>query len=179
MVSELHKRVHEILGSYYSCITRAADASRPAAIVPTRRDLLRDSAPREESRERRVGGVFRRVTAAVIPDCFLLAICTRLVIAVLASVLPELANFFSRQNRRSASDVVHGLHQAAQARVATVSLVYRAAPLLATAPLTTTAAPHTAAQAADAAASKDGPHGVHLQARAGRRALQERRLTSQ
>ena len=34
-------------------------APRPAAIVPTRRHVLRDSTPREESRERRVGGVLR------------------------------------------------------------------------------------------------------------------------
>ena len=39
-------------------------APRPAAVVPTRRDLLRDSAPREESGERRVGGVFRGVTGS-------------------------------------------------------------------------------------------------------------------
>ena len=52
----------------------------------------RDSAPREEFGERRVGWIFRRITVAVIPDGFLLAICTRLVIAVLASVLPELAS---------------------------------------------------------------------------------------
>ena len=37
-------------------------APRPAAVVPTRRDLLRDSAPRKESGERRVRGVFRGVT---------------------------------------------------------------------------------------------------------------------
>ena len=50
--------------------------------------------------------------------------------------------FFLVVERRSASDVVHGLHQAAHVQDATVSLVYRTAPLLAIA-LTTTAAPLT------------------------------------
>ena len=38
------------------------DRAPVAAIVPTRRDLLRHSAPREESGERRLGGVFCGVT---------------------------------------------------------------------------------------------------------------------
>ena len=41
-------------------------APRPAAAVPTRRDLLRHSAPRKESRERRFRGVFRGVTIALV-----------------------------------------------------------------------------------------------------------------
>ena len=38
-------------------------APRPAAVVPTRWDLLRDLAQREEPGERRVGGVFCGVTS--------------------------------------------------------------------------------------------------------------------
>ena len=41
-------------------------APRPAVTVPTRRDLLRHSAPREESGERRVGGVFRGVNSSTV-----------------------------------------------------------------------------------------------------------------